>query len=98
MASNRVELSARLVQSEGLRHTPAGLPVLQLRLMHESEQMEAGRGRPVVCEVEARVFGELAARMARLAPGDGLVCRGFLDRKGARDPRLVLHVTEYQPV
>jgi primosomal replication protein N len=95
---NRVELTARLLESDGLRHTPSGLPVLQLRLMHASPQTEAGRERQVECEVEAQVFGDLAARMAKLAQGDGIVCKGFLDRKSARNLQLVLHVTEFELV
>jgi primosomal replication protein N len=36
--------------------------------------------------------------MAKLAQGDGIVCKGFLDRKSARNPQLVLHVTEFELV
>lgn len=96
MNANLVELTARLLETGGLRHTPAGLPSLQLRLAHRGPQTEAGRPRQVECEVEGQVFGELATRMATLDAGVELACKGFLDRKSARNPQLVLHVTEYE--
>ncbi len=96
MGVNRVELTARLAANDGLRYTPAGLPVLQLRLDHGSTQQEAERSRQVECEMEAVLFGPLAVRAATVAPGSSLHCRGFLDRKSARNPQLVLHVTEFE--
>lgn len=69
-----------------------------MRLAHAGAQTEAGRERLVECEVEAQVFGELAARMATLENGMTIGCKGFLDRKSARNPQLVLHVTEFDIV
>jgi primosomal replication protein N len=93
---NRIELTARLIASDGLRHTPSGMPVLQWRLAHGSEQLEAGHSRQVECELDAVLFGPLAVQAATLAAGSGLNCQGFLDRKGARNPQLVLHVTRFE--
>lgn len=96
MLDNRLEIAGRLVGIGGLRHTPAGLPSLQLRLSHVSEQTEAGHRRKVECEVEALAFGEAATALAGLASGTGLRLSGFLDRRSARNPQPLLHVTGYE--
>jgi primosomal replication protein N len=93
---NRFRLGGRVIHNDGLRHTPAGIPSVQLRLVHVSEQLEAGRSRRVECEVEAVAFGTTAQSLARLAADARINLAGFLDRKGLRDPRPVLHVTEFE--
>jgi len=40
---NRLVLSASLVERGGLRSTPAGVPVLDLGLKHESQLSESGQ-------------------------------------------------------
>jgi primosomal replication protein N len=83
------------VEHGGLRRTPAGLPALRLKLAHASTQSEAGRQRSVLVETEAVAFGPVAERLARVDPGAQLVLAGFLDRKGANNSQLELHVTEW---
>ncbi|MDD3528649.1 MAG: primosomal replication protein N [Gallionellaceae bacterium] len=96
MERNRVEIDGRVVASDGLRRTPAGLPCLTLRLAHESQQREAGFDRKAGCELDAVAYGEPATDMARLKEGDLLWLAGFLERKSLRDPRPVLHITEFE--
>ncbi len=96
MELNRFQVGGRVIHNDGLRHTPSGLPSLQLRLAHASEQSEAGRSRQVECELEAVAFGKPAQGLARVESGTRIGLTGFLDRKGLRDPRPVLHVTEYE--
>lgn len=92
---NRVELSGRVLRHSGLRRTPAGVARLELCIRHESTQWEAGRARLVACEADALCFGEVAERLAA-HPSEALVhVTGFIDRRSARDPRPVLHVTEF---
>jgi len=95
VGDNRVELAGRLAETSGLRYTPAGLASLQLRLEHRSTQREAGRERPVACDLEALAFGEVAQALSGIAPGEGLRLTGFLERKSARNPQTVMHVTEF---
>jgi primosomal replication protein N len=94
--SNRVELGGQVVYNDGLRHTPAGLASLLLRLAHASEQSEAGHSRRVECELEAVAFGKPAERLAGLEVGARVGLSGFLDRKGLRDSRPILHVTGFE--
>jgi primosomal replication protein N len=93
---NRVELAAKIVESGGLRHTPAGMPTLQVKLLHASEQNEAGHTRKVECEASAQVFGAVAMKLAPLPVGSKIQVAGFLDRTSARNPQPVLHVTEFE--
>jgi len=93
---NRVELAALITETGGLRHTPGGIPALQLKLRHASQQVEAGRSRKVECELAAQVFGELAIQLAKLPQGSQIQVAGFLDRTSVRNPQPALHVTEFE--
>jgi primosomal replication protein N len=92
---NAVELSGTLTAIEPLRHTPAGIPLLNLRLAHKSRQMEAGHEREVECEVNAVVIGETALGMSRLQAGQQVRVSGFLSRKNRMSTQLIMHVTKH---
>ncbi len=94
--ANRVELTGQILETSGLRFTPAGVPTVQMRLVHGSEQQEAGRMRQVVCEVEAIAFGEIARKLSQSPVGTQVSVAGFLDRKSPRSSLLTLHVTDYE--
>ena len=69
MEFNAVALSGELKDIEALRHTPAGIPLLNFRLAHKSRQMEAGYRRQVECELNAIAIGEVAVAMSRMPAG-----------------------------
>ena len=94
MEINAVALSGELKEIEPLRHTPAGIPLLNFRLAHKSQQMEAGYKRQVECEVNCVVLGEAATELARLKPGAEISATGFLNRKNRMSAQLVLHATQ----
>lgn len=98
MAANRVSLAAVLVSSQGLRYTPAGVPILAASARHESEQSEAGRPRRVEFPLELVVVGDEAQRFAAIEPGTGLQLAGFLAARHRNSPVLVLHVTEFRKI
>lgn len=81
--------------TSGPRRTPAGLATLRLQVKHTSTQQEANRTRSVEVETELVAFGPVAETLGKIEPGIELHLKGFIDRKGARDPRLELHVTEF---
>jgi len=81
--------------TSGPRRTPAGIATLRFTLKHASTQEEAKRSRPVEVETELVAFGPVAEELGKVEPGADLHLQGFVDRKGARDPRLELHVTEF---
>jgi len=90
---NQVKLTATVIAIEPLRHTPAGLPVVDFTLLHESTQIESGSPRQIEIEVIAKVTGELANRVAQQRIGCQLEVHGFLNRKHRMSRQLVLHVT-----
>jgi primosomal replication protein N len=92
---NQLILSARVAEAHALRHTPAGLPVIDLRLEHESEAVEAGQKRQVRAEVKAVAFGAVAETLARQPIGSQWRFTGFLAApRGGKHP--VLHIQEFQ--
>lgn len=90
---NTVVLSACLSERSFTRYTPAGVPVVECRLVHRSIQQEAGLGRQVGLEIGAVGMGEMAHQLESLAPGSLLTVTGFLAplRKSSRT--LLLHLT-----
>ncbi|GKS75716.1 primosomal replication protein N [Acidovorax sp. SUPP950] len=92
---NHVVLTACIAEAQALRYTPAGLPALDLKLEHGSQQQEAGAQREVKAVVKAIAFGTLAERLARQALGSLWIFRGFLatSRNGKG---LVFHIQDIQ--
>ncbi|MGQ0750683.1 MAG: primosomal replication protein N [Betaproteobacteria bacterium] len=93
MEVNAVALSGELKDVEPLRHTPAGIPLLNFRLAHKSQQIEAGYKRQVECELNGIAIGEVAVSMSRMHAGAPVSVEGFLNRKNRMSAQLVLHVT-----
>lgn len=94
MEINAVALNGELAAIEPLRHTPAGIPLLNFKLSHKSLQVEAGYKRQVECEMNGVAMGEVALEMARLAAGQEVQLSGFLNRKNRMSAQLILHVTQ----
>jgi primosomal replication protein N len=91
-AENRLCLSGTLCEKKPLRHTPAGVPVAEARIAHESRQIEAGQERLVICELSVKALGE-AARWLHAAPlGVALKAEGFLAAKSKSSRVPVLHL------
>lgn len=92
---NQVVLSACIVEAAPLRHTPAGVPALDLRLEHESEAEEAGQRRQVKLTIKAVAFGGTAETLGRQAIGSRWRFAGFLAApRNGKHP--VLHIQEFQ--
>ncbi|MDD2700570.1 MAG: primosomal replication protein N [Sideroxydans sp.] len=85
-------IDGEVIESEGLRHTPAGLARLAFRMRHTSMQQEAGMQRQVQCEVQALAFGETAQKLSKLQPGQLLRAEGFLAQRSMKSTQLVLHI------
>ena len=92
---NRVALTARIAEAEPLRYTPGGLPAINLRLEHESQQTEAGHPREVKAAMKATAFGAMAERLARQNIGSLWTFHGFLATpRNGKNP--VLHIQDIQ--
>ena len=85
-----------LTALQALRHTPAGVPVVEFRLKHESERAEAGANRKVSAEIDAIAF-EAQARLLAAGPlGRLLKAEGFLCARSRQSKKPVLHVTNIE--
>ncbi len=79
-----------------LRYTPAGVPAVEFKLRHESEQDEAGGVRRVEAEIGGIAFEAQARLLAAAKLNTELRLRGFLGAKSKRSKKLVLHVTNVE--
>jgi len=92
--TNEFVLSGELTAVEPLRYTPAGIPLLGFRLLHRSQQVEAGLKRQVECEVNGVAMAEVAVALSHLKAGQAARVKGFLNRKNRMSTQLVFHATE----
>ncbi len=86
-------LSGRLAAIEPLRHTPAGVPVIEFRIVHFSRQIEAGVERTVECEMDGVGLGETALQLAGFSRGAAVSVTGFIARRSVKSNWPVLHAT-----
>ena len=93
MNANAVTLTGTLAEVEPLRHTPAGLPLIQFKLVHRSSQLEAGREREVELSMQCVAMGTAAAAACENRSGDRVTVQGFLNRRSRMSTQLVLHAT-----
>ncbi|MGA8052394.1 MAG: primosomal replication protein N [Burkholderiales bacterium] len=94
--SNRLTLSGTIAALDALRHTPAGIALVEFVLAHDSQQAEAGAARQVKLEMRC-VAVERDARLIAAAPLGSLIeIEGFLAPKGKSSRQLVLHVAKYE--
>ena len=77
---NQLVLTACIVERAATRYTPAGLPVVDVRLSHDSELMQDGQLRRISFEMHASAIGEMARRLERLAVGTTVEVQGFLGK------------------
>ena len=90
-------MTARIAEASPLRYTPAGIPVLNLVLDHESEVEEGGVTRQVKLTVRAVAFGALAETSVKSKLGQVQLFTGFL--VNARTSKsLVFHIQAINPI
>ncbi|NOT16657.1 MAG: primosomal replication protein N [Sulfuriferula sp.] len=92
MQTNQVELIGVLTQRDILRYTPAGLPLIECKILHESQQIEANLARQVKVEIAALAVGELALSLSQLALAQRISVTGFLAQKSQKSTHIVLHI------
>jgi len=93
---NQLRLIAAIAERDVLRYTPAGIPIVSARLLHESEQMEASIPRQAAFEITAIAAGEISGRFSRAELGAEFQFTGFLARKSRNSKSLVFHVTDFE--
>ena len=91
-SANELTLTARITERDALRHTPAGVVLVNFRVVHDSEQTEAGARRRVTAEVACLAVEEQARLVVAAPLGARIKVSGFLAAKGRSGKQLVLHV------
>jgi primosomal replication protein N len=81
------------VEKDSLRYTPAGVPVIEFRIAHASEQIEAGLSRRVECELVCVAVGDMALLLKEVMAGTALQASGFIAARSLKQKTPVLHVT-----
>jgi len=78
-----------------MRYTPAGMPALDLELLHESEVVHEGQPRKVSMSIKALAIGSLVGPVSAMALGHKATFGGYLAT--ARNGRgLLFHLTALQ--
>ncbi len=90
-----MRLSGQLVERSLLRYTPAGLPVVEGKLAHQADVVQAGAPRTVQFEFKAVAVGDVARQFEREALGSALELTGFLAPRRRGSPTLVLNINAY---
>ena len=89
---NCITISGLLVERKALRYTPAGVPVSEGRLQHNSSQIENGAQRLVEVEISVVALGEYARWLQAAPLGGALKVTGFLAARSRNSKSPVLHV------
>jgi primosomal replication protein N len=95
---NQLRIIASVAEREVLRYTPAGIPIVSAKLLHSSQQMEAGIARLVEFEIAAVAAGEISGRFNQAELGETFQFTGFLARKNRNSKSLVYHITDFEIV
>jgi len=81
-----------------IRFTPAGLPIVNAVLFHNSQQMEAGVARQTEFEIAAVAAGEISGRFSQAQLGGVYEFTGFLAKKSRNSKSLVFHIIDFRAV
>jgi primosomal replication protein N len=93
---NQFQVVACIAEREVLRFTPAGIPIVSAKLLHSSQQVEAGIERLVEFEIAALAAGEISGRFGQADLGIVFQFTGFLARKSRNSKSLVFHIIDFQ--
>jgi primosomal replication protein N len=93
---NQTVLSAVLVEKKAKRFTPAGLPVVECVLAHESSVEEASQPRTLQFEIKAKAIGPIAERLESVGSGSAMTAKGFLAPTRQHSRQLMFHITDIE--
>ena len=98
---NHFIVTATLTEVKALRYTPAGLPALDLELIHQSEVSDQGKSRQVRLQLRAIAFGAMAEKLRIQAVGSEWRFVGFMAAAKVRptlSKQIVFHIQDFQTV
>lgn len=95
---NRLEVEGQILEQSPVRYTPAGIPVLEFLLSHESEVTEAGVPRRIAFSLQVLVMGDLVQMAGNIGLGTRLRIQGFIAPVRKDSPKFRLHAQRIQQI
>ncbi len=95
---NRLEVQGLISELSPLRYTPAGVPVLEFLLSHESEVIEAGQPRRIALNLIVVAMGDLAQMAGTMSLGSNVRLQGFLAPVRKDSQKYRLHAQHIQQI
>ncbi|MFZ1713375.1 MAG: primosomal replication protein N [Nitrosomonas sp.] len=95
---NLVTICGVITQLEKPRFTPAGIMITELKLDHQSSQVEAGIQRQIICKLHVVGIADIAKKLISLGMGTHVKLTGFLASKNRMSGQLVLHVNTIEAI
>ena len=89
---NRVTVTAKLLEHQSLRYTPAGIPALDMLLEHEADSKD---GHDASVQIQALAFSLNAEALAKTPLGSTLKVEGFL-RHSAKSKKLIIQIHSFE--
>ena len=93
---NRLEVEGQVLERSPVRYTPAGIPILEFILSHESEVSEAGVPRRITFALQILVMGDLVQMAGTIGLGTTLRIQGFIAPVRKDSPKFRLHAQRIQ--
>ena len=95
---NRLEVEGQILEQSPVRYTPAGIPVLEFLLSHESEVSEAGVPRRIAFSLQILVMGDLVQMAGTISLGTMVRIQGFIAPVRKDSPKFRLHAQRIQQI
>jgi len=95
---NNFQCTATLAERDVVRYSPAGIPIVSAKLIHVSEQVEAGISRQLEFELRALGAGPVAQKLEQAELGSMFRFRGFMAPKNRNSKSLVFHLTDFETI
>lgn len=95
---NRLEVHGLISEMSALRYTPAGVPVLEFVLSHESEVTEANQPRRIAFSLNVVAIGDLAQMAVTMSLGCKVRLQGFLAPVRKDSQKYRLHAQHIQQI
>ncbi|HBI84043.1 primosomal replication protein N [Orrella sp. NBD-18] len=95
---NRLDVLGQVSELSPVRYTPAGIPVLEFLISHQSEVTEAGHPRQLAFVLPVLAMGDLVRMAVTMGLGQTVRIQGFLAPVRKDSPRFRLHAQQIQQI
>ena len=95
---NRLDVQGQVTELSPVRYTPAGIPVLEFLISHESEVTEAGQPRQLAFVLPVLAMGDLVQMAGTISLGTTVRIQGFIAPVRKDSPKFRLHAQRIQQI